>query len=275
MVSHTTSTSASAPPRDKDGFDGDQKISLAAQSEVVAISPEGNADVRFVFGDASIALKMLYKGKPVRMIQEIETALQGMARTLKGRNLVVTLSPQARVLKVSGTETLTTALIQSMPARNAFERAYWKEMMPKFVKGLLDDQKGLLQAVLPLPENAVDTGDSWPASRMSPFVDTETPMTTTYTLLSRGNGEARIRVIGTSASTSTKPGQVSPRVILKGTQHGAVRIDETTGWPKSGELFSSSSSQIVPILNGKPAPDAGSTVYNKVVARFSTTPITK
>jgi len=127
---------------------------------------------------------------------------------LAGQTITTKMTPQAKVKEVIGFEKLAERL-----------------GVPK--KQLEAQRDQMTQMIAALPDKPVGIGDTWTGT-MKLSADANLPATVTvkYTLIDRKGGDAIIKMDGIIKSDQG----------LNGTMTGTMRIDEKTGWTKSGEV---------------------------------------
>ena len=127
---------------------------------------------------------------------------------LAGQTITTKMTPQAKVKEVIG-----------------FEKLAEKLGLPKEQLEAQRDQ--MTQMIAALPDKPVGIGDTWTGTmKLSADANLRATVTAKYTLVDRKGGDAIIKMDGIIKSDQG----------LNGTMTGTMRIDEKTGWTKSGEV---------------------------------------
>jgi hypothetical protein len=127
---------------------------------------------------------------------------------LAGQTITMKIDRQAKVKDVQG-----------------FEKIAERMGVPK--KQFDSQRDQMMQMIAPLPGKPVGIGDSWEGTmKLSGDPNLPITLTATYTLADRKDGDAIINLTGKLASDKG----------LTGTLSGTMRVEEKTGWTKSGNV---------------------------------------
>jgi hypothetical protein len=156
---------------------------------------------------------------------------------LVGQSYAMTVTPQGTIAQVTGLPKMLESVLARLnlpdgPLRAAAENALRQQLSEAKLK------QGLADLFAPFPDHPVAVGDSWTRTQQ---VNQGFPMKlqTTYTLESREDGVAHVKVSGRAATASNAAmdaGPVKMTYELKGEQAGSLDIAESSGWTRQAEL---------------------------------------
>jgi hypothetical protein len=163
--------------------------------------------------------------------------MAGGLAALVGQGYAMTVSPQGSITQVTGLQKMLDAVLARLnlpegPLRVAAEKAVRQQLSEANLK------QGLAQIFAPFPDHPVAVGESWSRTEQV-NQGFPTKVETTYTLESRENGVAHVKVAGKAATASNATmdlGPVKMTYDLKGDQAGSLDIVESTGWTRQAEL---------------------------------------
>jgi hypothetical protein len=217
-----------------------QSLSVTYTFAVKDVDAKGNAtvSVRYdavAFNATAPTGKIEYDSSKPASGQSPPMA-SGLA-ALVGQSYAMTVSPRGTITQVSGLPKMLDSVLARLnlpegPLRTAAEKALRLQLSEPNLK------QGLSDIFAPFPDHPVSVGESWTRARQ---VHQGFPMKlqTTYTLESRENGVARVKVAGKAATASNATLDLGPMKMnydLKGEQAGTMEIIESSGWTRQSEL---------------------------------------
>ena len=188
-------------------------VELTMTMEVLDVDKDGNVTVKMTFDryvvmseDQAIDFDSDNPPEDVDIFTAVKAAIVGQSFEAK-------LSPRNEVLEIMEAEGLRKAIVEKAGKDAAIESIRGLD-----VTGLQNDQginEHLVCLLVPYPDKPVKVGDTWTRQEKQ----SGTVSNNTYTLESRRNGIATVRVKG-----DVKGGEP-----MHGTQEGTVKIDEASG----------------------------------------------
>jgi hypothetical protein len=216
----------------------DQQMTLAWDYDVLAKDKNGISDVRLTY--RKIKIRQDYGHEAAEYDSEnppdyLDPSMRGMA-VLPGTQLFVQLNPEGGVVDLRGTEEMLDKMIRALELPDSPQKEMVIENLRKQFGGDAIRQS-LEQITAFFPSKPVGIGDSW---QNTLNLETGFPMAiqSTYTLVSRDGGRARISVQSVVSSDPAHPmrmGPVSMAYDIDGTQTGQISADESTGLPARSE----------------------------------------
>jgi len=208
--------------------------------EVLDVDKDGNIKLKATFQKSTIDIRGDVAGKPIpsqknnskNPSKNASSALSPLA-DYAGQSVVVTMTPQGKVLKVEGMDAIIQRAISAI--KDPKQRAAVQGMMKSNFKSSSMFSTGFGR----FPETAVAVGDSWTSVVSEPMVMLP-QISMKYTLMSSKDGVATIAVRADfSPNPQTPAGKTSQFQIkadISGTESGVMRVDEKTGLTISSEL---------------------------------------
>ena len=201
--------------------------------EVLDVDKDGNIKLKATFQKSTTDIHGDVAGKPIPSPSKKADAGLSPLMDYTGQSVVVTMTPQGKVLKVEGMDAIIQRAISAI--KDPKQRAVVQGMMKNNFKSSNMFSTGFGR----FPETAVAVGDSWTSVVSSPMVMLS-QISMKYTLMSSKDGVATIAVRADFSSNSqAAAGKMSPfpmKLGVSGTESGVMRVDEKTGLTISSEL---------------------------------------
>lgn len=233
----------------------DQVIGFGWTQEVQSVDDQGNATVRQTY--TSSRMKSAGAGQNV----DFDSAKGGNAApeaapyaTIVGLSFTFKISPQGKVLSVSGADQIVETLIKAVNAQEPLKTIIIQQVRLQFSEAALKEQIEAVYAIY--PDRPVDNGDTWKrTTTMTSAFNATTE--NSFTLLEHVGGKATVAFKGTIDTKDSKPIEmnlvkVTPQ--LTGTQTGIIVIDEATGLPSQSHAKMEMKGAMVADALGLPAP---------------------
>jgi hypothetical protein len=242
------------------------------QSEVLEKKSDGTFKIKTTYRSAQMDNRITGVGdkefvthydstKPGNKVEPSTQVLEAMI----GQSISSTVSPRGEVLKIDGWDKLTERIVDNMKVPAA-QRA----QMLKTMQGSLKSQTAQTIGLAIFPETPVAIGDSW-TMQSSQITTLPILLATRYALAAVENGVATLNV---QSKISFNPDfsvqEISDSKVktdLSGAQNGVMRVDESSGLPRSYELHLRLAGRISVTNSKKPEANLSFPIYIKSTIR--------
>jgi hypothetical protein len=209
-------------------------IGIAEKLEVLGVDGQGNMQIRHTYTWTRFK-QAIPMAAPVDYDSSQQTTppagAEGFA-ALIGQSYTIKVSPQGKVLEITGMEQLSEAVRQKAPAADPSQGP---DALSAFIdKGAVKEMTENSMAVY--PDKPVEPGDSWTRTQLTSrgfamITDSK------WTLQKQEGGVATIATAGSvKVDPNGAPMQtqgMAMKMDLSGTQEGTIQMDEATGLIRS------------------------------------------
>jgi hypothetical protein len=247
-------------------------VRFGIQSEVLEKKSDGTFKIKTTYRSAQMDNRITGVGDEefvthydsTRTGNKVEPSAQ-VLEAMIGQSIISTVSPRGEVLKIEGWDKLTERIVDNMNVPAA-QRA----QMLKTMQAGLKSQTAQTMGLAIFPEAPVAIGDSW-TTQNAQITTVPIALTTRTTLTARENGNAILsvqsKIGGNPEASAIEVGDSETRTHLSGTQNGVMRVDESSGLPRSYELHLRLAGRVWVTNSKKPETNLSFPIYVKSTIR--------